>query len=170
MQAVNLSIQLFCLRVHFPSHAVYLGVHFTLEAVDLGVKLVEFAVVYQPVVTLPGGELHGYEALTRGPAGSYFASPRRPFDSAQEADLLYPLEKATRAKALRALDKFSRQRKLFLNIQPQILNDPDFSGERTMEFLDRFDLNPESVVFEMTEGTAIRDFPTFRRALDHYRG
>jgi len=42
------------------------------------------SIVYQPVVNLTTGEILGYEALSRGPEGSFFASPLNLFDYAQK--------------------------------------------------------------------------------------
>ncbi|HHW39564.1 MAG TPA: EAL domain-containing protein [Syntrophomonadaceae bacterium] len=129
----------------------------------------QFRIVFQPVVKLPEGEIYGYEALVRLPEGSCFASPLQLFNFAAEAGLLYPLERVTREEALRHLGLFSLKHKLFLNINPQIINDPRFIPGQTARFVRQYNLTPENIVFEITEGMAIKDFPAFRKTLDHYR-
>jgi hypothetical protein len=49
------------------------------------------------------------------------------------------------------------------------MSDPDFLPGQTLELIADQGLTPRSVVFELTERTAIRDFAAFRKALQHYR-
>ncbi len=129
----------------------------------------DFTSVFQPVVTIPEGDIFGYEALTRPDEGSGFAGPAQLFAFAAEKGMLYPLERVTREMALQQLSYLGRNEKLFLNINPQTINDPGFTAGVTQKFVDKHNLTPENIVFEITEGTAIDDYPTFCRVMDHYR-
>lgn len=129
----------------------------------------DFFTVFQPIVSIPEGRVFGYESLTRLPEGSCFASPLDLFNAASEMGLLYPLEKVTRDGALRCLEHFPSKNKLFLNINPQMINDPHFTPGETRKMLDGYHLDPENVVFEITERTSIDNYPAFRSTLDHYR-
>ncbi|MCL0101342.1 EAL domain-containing protein, partial [Peptococcaceae bacterium] len=143
-----------------------------LKALELLKKLIEeknFNIVYQPLVNLSTGKVIGYEALTRGPKDSILESPAKLFPLAEKANLLYALEKVTREKALEKIGQLTDEELLFLNINPSILNDPSFSGGRTKEMLLKNGKSPQSVVFEITERTAITNFAAFRKALEHYR-
>ncbi|MCL0077820.1 EAL domain-containing protein [Peptococcaceae bacterium] len=143
-----------------------------LKALELLKKLIEeknFNIVYQPLVSLSTGKVIGYEALTRGPKDSILESPAKLFPLAEKANLLYALEKVTREKALEKIGQLTDEELLFLNINPSILNDPSFSGDRTKEILLKNGKSPQSVVFEITERTAITNFAAFRKALEHYR-
>lgn len=91
--------------------------------------------VYQSVVSLSSGEVFGYEALTRGPEGSYFSSPLNLFPFAESSGLLYSLERAARERALLNLSGLAPHQKLFLNIDPQVINDPAFAGGQTRQIL-----------------------------------
>ena len=126
-------------------------------------------IVYQPVVNLNTGEILGYEALSRGPEGSFFASPLNLFGYAQKTQDLYALEKIAREKALAGLGQLLRETKLFLNINPQVVNDPSFRPDEISEFLASLGAVANQVVFEITERTSIDDFSSFRRSLEHYR-
>lgn len=125
--------------------------------------------VYQPVVDLKTGSVFGYEALTRGPAESAFASPLELFGFAEETDHIYALEKLARERALANLGELPPGVRLFLNINPRVVNDPEFSPGQALELVTAQGLTPRSVVFELTERTAIRDFGAFRHALQHHR-
>ncbi|MZP28991.1 EAL domain-containing protein [Heliobacterium undosum] len=128
-----------------------------------------FRVVYQPLMNLEKGEIIGYEALCRGPADSHFASPGVLFPLAEKAGLLYPLERQIRQKAVAECGELLRNQLLFLNISPSVVKDPEFAQGNTRRLIAEYGLRPQNIVFEITERTAIQDFSSFRRTLQHYR-
>lgn len=79
--------------------------------------------VYQPVVDLVHGEVVGYEALARGPAGSALESPAALFQTATAAGRLVDLDRACRIAALRgALEAgLTMRQTLFVNVEPAFL-------------------------------------------------
>ncbi|MCF8033164.1 MAG: GGDEF domain-containing protein [Desulfarculaceae bacterium] len=125
--------------------------------------------VYQPIVGLSRGEVLGWEALARGPEESHFAHPQMMFEFAEEVGNLFNLERACRRAAVDGLGGLEPEQKLFLNIHPQTVGDPDFKNGETKRLLARHGLKPGNVVFEITERHTIRDFTNFHRTLDHYR-
>ncbi|MCS7463039.1 GGDEF domain-containing protein [Paenibacillus doosanensis] len=125
--------------------------------------------VYQPIVSLRDGGILGYEALTRGPAGSPLHSPDRLFSSAARAGLLYPLDRLAREKAIRGAFFAEGRELLFLNISAAVLNDPQFVPGRTLELLEAKGMDPGRIVFELTERSSIEDFSAAKRILEHYR-
>ncbi|MHB8618521.1 MAG: EAL domain-containing protein [Chloroflexota bacterium] len=125
--------------------------------------------VFQPVVSLMDGTVVAYEALTRGPAESELASPLRLFSAAEQAGLLYPLERLCRQTAIRGASALPAGARLYINISPQIIEDPAFASGMTRELLDLEGIPPGRVVLEITEGHAIKDFELFKAALEHYR-
>ena len=56
--------------------------------------------VFQPIVSLRDGSVYGYEALSRGPAGSDMESPSVLFDYALKYNKLWDLELMCRTKAI----------------------------------------------------------------------
>lgn len=126
-------------------------------------------ILYQPLVSLHSGQIFGYEALSRGPAETPLANPVKMFSFAESANLLYPLDKLSREKAVEGMADFLPHQKLFLNISPDIISDPAFKAGRTLKLLEILNLTPKNVVFEITERTSIKDFTKFRRLLEHYR-
>jgi diguanylate cyclase (GGDEF)-like protein len=126
-------------------------------------------VVYQPILDFSTGQTLGWEALSRGPARSSFESPVFLFDFAEESGSLFELEKVCRQKAIAHCSPMSRDQKLFLNIHPQTLIDPGFTPGETRRILEDIGLEPDNVVFEITERHSIKDFALFHKTLTHYR-
>lgn len=125
--------------------------------------------VYQPIVSLRDASVLGYEALARGPADSRFASPLALFDMAARHLLLFRLEALCRKRAIEGARAFLHGQKLFLNVDPRVIQDPDFRAGTTRVLLEQAGLTPEDVVLELTERSAIGDYAGFREALAHYR-
>lgn len=92
-------------------------------------------IVYQPIVSLRSGGVLGWEALTRGPQESYFHSPDIIFSFAEEAGLLYPLERVCRQLAVTNIGDLGQEQKLFLNIHPRTISDPNFVKGETLRLI-----------------------------------
>jgi EAL domain-containing protein (putative c-di-GMP-specific phosphodiesterase class I) len=63
----------------------------------------------------------------------------------------------------------SPERKLFLNVEPDSVNDPDLRQIAASTFLLDSKLIPNQIVLEITERSAIIDFPAFRSILEYFR-
>ncbi|MCL6479986.1 MAG: EAL domain-containing protein [Peptococcaceae bacterium] len=128
-----------------------------------------FDVVYQPIVSFCSGSVLGWEALTRGPRDGYFRSPDVIFSFAEETGLLYPLEKICRQIAVSRLGELGSEQKLFLNIHPRTISDPNFVRGETLKLIREVGLKPRNIVFEITERHSINDFSRFNKTMEHYR-
>lgn len=58
---------------------------------------------------------------------------------------------------------------IFLNIHPQVLLDSNYRSGETLQQLEKLQLSPEQIVFELTEKSAVSDFSQFEQILSHYR-
>lgn len=125
--------------------------------------------VYQPIISLADASVFGYEALTRGPAGTPFESPNALFDFAEKEGLLYALDRLAREKAIAGCGSLRRYQKVFINIPAHVIHDPQFTPGQTLKVLEAHGLMPQNVVFEITERSSIEDFSTTKRLLEHYR-
>lgn len=134
------------------------------------VRSENFNIVYQPIVSLCTGVVLGWEALTRGPAGTNFMNPQVIFSFAGEINMLYPVEKVCRQLALKNLGEISRDQKIFLNIHPHTINDKNFVKGETLEIIKKCRLNQSNIVFEITEQADVNNIPEFKKTLEHYRG
>ena len=124
--------------------------------------------LFQPIFKMDNKEVMGYEALSRGPEGTVFQSPLNLFEGAAEADLVFELDRACRLRALRAGQGLSESTKLFINILPSSMYDPDFHGARLLDRLEQLGLAPEQVVLEVTEKYAIENYALFGEAVRNF--
>lgn len=116
---------------------------------------------YHPIVYADTGEIFGYEALARGVMRS-LRSPEVMFEVAEEADLIWELSRLCRSRALEGLGSYLKPgESLFINVDPHDFSDPAF-GELNVS-------DPTRVVLEITERTAIKDYPKFRERLRGFR-
>ncbi|MDP3427768.1 MAG: EAL domain-containing protein, partial [Humidesulfovibrio sp.] len=125
--------------------------------------------VFQPIADFTTGTILAWEALTRGPEGTTFHSPAMLFDFAEQSGKLFALERLCREKAISSFGAIGPGQKLFLNIHPKTMADPEFTHGKTLELLQAVGLAPENIVFEITERHSITEFALFHRTLDHYR-
>jgi len=118
---------------------------------------------YHPIVETESRRIFGYEALARGNLRS-LRSPEVMFEVAAEADLLWELGRLCRSRAIEEMPKRLRADELlFLNVDPHDFADPAFSDVAIgVE-------DPRRVVIEITERTAIKDYPKFRERLKAFR-
>ncbi|MBC7672810.1 MAG: EAL domain-containing protein [Polaromonas sp.] len=116
---------------------------------------------YHPIVVASTREIFGYEALARGTLRT-LRSPEVMFDVAAEADLIWELSRLCRERALEGMNtRLEEGQLLFLNVDPHDFADPAFSESEVAE--------PSRVVIEITERTAIKDYPKFRERLKAFR-
>lgn len=124
---------------------------------------------FQPIISLRDGGVLGYEALSRGPRKSFFENPEKLFDFARMHGRLWELEFLCRIKALENIAKYNSNHYIFLNVDPNIIKDEKFTKGFTKEFLKNFQIDPENIVFEITEKNAVADFKSFKKTLDNYK-
>ena len=116
---------------------------------------------YHPIVVTDTREIFGYEALARGVMRS-LRSPEVMFEVAAEADLIWELSRLCRSRAIEGMrTRLRGDELLFLNVDPHDFADPDFNVIESSE--------PHRVVIEITERTAIKDYPKFREHLKRFR-
>ena len=114
-------------------------------------------VCYQPVVALDSFEIVGYEALSRGPAGSGFESPAVMFEISREAGVAADLDRLCRRRALGSARGIPPGRKIFLNARIDNLADPDWQGPLLEQSLAMLELAPSNLVVEIPHHQAHSD-------------
>ena len=115
-----------------------------------------FRPVFQPIVDLRRHAIVGYEALTRFSDGS---DPESVFAEAAEVGLGTELETATLRASLAAAKALPRSAWLTLNASPELI----LAADPLLWNLHR---SRRRLILEVSEHTAITDYPAFRAALD----
>ncbi len=113
--------------------------------------------VFQPVVDLESRSIVGYEALSRGPERSRFESPRALFAMSDRFGSAPDLDRVCRAAALRRSAAGAMEGKLFLNVLPACLHDPDWSRGAVERLLEPSGRGATDVVVEISERAAEAD-------------
>jgi EAL domain-containing protein (putative c-di-GMP-specific phosphodiesterase class I)/GGDEF domain-containing protein len=125
----------------------------------------EVTTLFQPIYHLSSRSIMGYEALTRGPAGTMFESPYSLFATAAEAGLNFELDRLCRVKAIANSKLLPDGAKIFLNTLPNSMGDPELLGERLAELLKGTGKTPGNFVLEINEREAIESFAAFRATI-----
>lgn len=125
--------------------------------------------LYQPIISLINGEIIGYEALSRGPEQTDFFSPLKLISAAEEARCIWDLEMLFRRKAIEKAVNIPSNRLLFLNVDPNIMQDVNYKQGITKSYLNTYQIDERDIVFEITEHTVIEDYQGFKQITDHYR-
>jgi EAL domain-containing protein (putative c-di-GMP-specific phosphodiesterase class I) len=129
----------------------------------------DFYPVFQPIFDLATGEMLGIEALARGPRGSELESGEILFSLAERTEMLLPLERICRAQSLEAAAGVGSDCKIFLNLSPAAVSDPDFLGPHFLDQVARNGLSPDQIVLEITERTYVVYQELFRAVLARFR-
>ena len=118
---------------------------------------------YHPIVNAVDRQVFGYEALARGTMRS-MRRPELMFEAAADAGLIWELSRLCRERAIEGMrTRLGPNELLFVNVDPHDFKDPAFD-ENDLEVPD-----PRRIVIEITERTAIKDYPTFRERLRAFR-
>jgi EAL domain-containing protein (putative c-di-GMP-specific phosphodiesterase class I) len=125
--------------------------------------------VYEPIVDVATKTVFGYEALARGPAGTELHAPDALFAAAEEHALVFELDCLCRKSGIDGAIGLPSETKLFLNVRPTTIHDPSFHPEALIRTLEKSELRPSDVVFEISEKESIANFDIFREIRDEYR-
>ncbi|MFT4007248.1 MAG: EAL domain-containing protein [Lacrimispora sp.] len=125
--------------------------------------------VYQPIVSLINGKAFGYEALSRISEKSLEMNIEQMFKTADETNRAWELETLCRTKALESAATMDREKKLFLNVNPNVIHDNGFKDGFTKSHLEKYGLDFRNVIFEITERVAIMDSNAFLGSISHYK-
>ena len=121
---------------------------------------------YHPIIITATQQTYGYEALARG-SRRELRSPEVLFEVAEEANMLWELSRLLRRRAIEGIiSELKDGQHLFLNVDPHDFDDPSF---RNLDPAELGIADPSRVVLEITERTAIKDYPRFQEYLAGFR-
>lgn len=130
---------------------------------------------FQPIFDMKSNETFGFEALNRPMSTKLFKTPDFFYEFVGQTENVFLFECFCRnlslARYYERLNVFPRNKDftLFLNIHPNVLLDKNYHSGETLSLLKTFNIEPDQVVFELTERSAVTDFEEFARVLSHYR-
>ena len=107
----------------------------------------EIVPVFQPIVSLENGDILGYEIcshLNDKPITKYF-------ERAEEFEKIWKLEKLCRKSIIKKVKQIGLKKRVFININPDIIFDEDFYQGYTLKILEKFSLEPNQIIDEITE-------------------
>ncbi len=125
--------------------------------------------VYQPVVSLTSGHVYGYEALSRISNIDLQMNIDQMFRLADKKGKAWELETLCREKALENAIHMNADKKLFLNVNSNIIYDNKFKTGFTKNRVSEYGLDANNIIFEITERVAILDSSAFLGSIDHYK-
>lgn len=125
--------------------------------------------VFQPIVSLKNGEILGYEALSRITSQKTNLSIEELFNISDQLGCLWQLEKVCRRKAVKSAEYKPTGKKLFLNVDCNVIQDSEFVKGFTKDFLHKHNLKTKDVVFEITERHDFENTDLFKKVMKHYQ-
>ena len=126
--------------------------------------------LFQPIINMQRGEIVGYEGLIRGPSDSPLHSPMNLFKVARANNLSVEVEHMCRRVVLERFAELKLPGKLFLNVSPEMLLQPQARHGETLGYIHEVGMSPERVIIELTENQPTYDYELLREAVTHYRG
>lgn len=126
--------------------------------------------LFQPIISLTDGTVIGYEALSRGPQNSHMQSPEALLKIAKSCNKLWELEEVFRTKALESISRSKLNVKIFLNINPEIINSLKFKDSFTREYLKKYNLDCDNIIFEITERDEVKNVNSFIKTIEYLKG
>jgi len=116
------------------------------ESLDNIILKKQIKTVFQPIISLKSGFVLGYEALSRITCESEFENLETLFATARKYNRLWDLELLCRTTALENAYKFilpPYNKKLFINVNPNIMHDINFKKGFTRDFLKQYNISPQ---------------------------
>ncbi len=120
---------------------------------------------FQPIFSLKSSEMIGVEGLSRPPKDGRLNNPEFLFKVALNFGMYYDLEMVCWQKAITRWRESQKGGKLFLNCTPYIIENGQFNETYVAKGLIPF----KSMVLEITERTAIRNYSVFFENLNEYK-
>ncbi|WP_332651126.1 EAL domain-containing protein [Lysinibacillus sp. 54212] len=135
----------------------------------------EIRTLFQPIIDIQQNNTFAYEALNRPNSTKLFPNPDAFYEFVGRTNHVFYCECLCRNLSLqrfqeRLTDEMKNENPvLFINIHPNVLLDKNYHSGETRQLLKDLGLQPQQVVFELTERSAVTDYDEFERVLNHYR-
>ncbi|MEM7744490.1 MAG: EAL domain-containing protein [Pseudomonadota bacterium] len=120
---------------------------------------------YQPIVDLRSRAIFAHEALVRGPEGEGAASVLAQVTEKNR----YRFDQACRIKAIETAAGLGLKEAISINFMPNAVYEPRNCIQATLWAADKYDIAPEQIIFEITEGEEITDLDHLKRIVTEYK-
>ncbi|RZT39441.1 EAL domain-containing protein [Cupriavidus agavae] len=121
--------------------------------------------VFQPIGALATGDVFGYEALIRGPAGTPLESPLALFAEATRVGRLVEAERLAARMSIAAFAEAGLPGKLFLNYSADSIRDIEDTRDDVRAFLQLHGLPSDRIVLELTEQAPLGQLESLAKAV-----
>ena len=125
--------------------------------------------LFQPIISINDGVVHGYEALARGPEGTALFEARDLFSQAEDLGYLSRLDQLASQLAVLRFKQRELPEHLFINFSPESLVSDRKMMSDLVSFMKLQDMEPEQVVIEITEHCPIADINKLCSVVDRYK-
>ncbi|WP_409305179.1 EAL domain-containing protein [Peribacillus sp. SCS-155] len=137
------------------------------EAVHI-IQTTDFQGYFQPIINLQTNELYAYESLLRDPLNRI--SPGKLFHTAQATGMHSMLDQKARETAIRSrVGKVEDGIKSFINFLPSTIYNPEYCLQHTFQIVEKYDVSPEDLVFEVVETEKIKDIEHLKNIFKVYK-
>jgi EAL domain-containing protein (putative c-di-GMP-specific phosphodiesterase class I) len=120
---------------------------------------------FQPIVDLDRNDIHGYEALVRGPDGEGAATVLAQLDSVN----IYAFDQACRSKAIGLAASLGLDRSLSINFLPNGIYDPKACLRHTLKAASQHNFPHHLLTFEIVETEGLADPAHLAAIVAEYR-
>ncbi|MEC4984568.1 MAG: EAL domain-containing protein [Oscillatoria sp. PMC 1068.18] len=111
---------------------------------------------YQPIFNLQSGKIFAYECLARAKDSNLqIKNGKELVDAALETQLIYDFDELARTICLDSIAALKSDQTFFINILPNSLINNPAAFEQNLKQIERANLKPSQIVFELTEVQAI---------------
>ncbi len=124
----------------------------------------------QPIVDLRSMDIMGYESLLRSASTDLNISPGHLFEVAQKSGFHSRLDQRAREAAIVARKNgINEGIKSFINFLPSTIYNPEFCLQHTFKIVEKYNIRPEDLVFEVVETEKIQDVNHLKKIFDRYK-
>ena len=124
---------------------------------------------FLPIVSLPQKNIMGNLAVINGLSDGLLHGLNNLLVTAEYFDLSVKFEQTRQEAIFSSYASFNVEKKLFVNVNPAVLAHPDFKKKEILKCLDQYDIDPDTIVIELTKLNPADNFKILREAANLYR-
>ncbi len=126
----------------------------------------EIVPYFQPIANLRTGEVFANEALMR--IGKHHIPASEFVETAENLGVLVRMDLILYEEVFKKIKEQNYKKKIFLNFSPRFLLMEDFP-DRINRLVEDYDVEPENVVFELTERDSVKNVELLERFIKHMK-